>query len=358
MGRMSFFGQQVNFYLYEVLILLVLLVLLVKWGIKPLREAYQKHKIYFLFFLSLVVSFLVNLKGFSPFENFVSFLYLLRLLMYLSYFSYLSYLIKKQPIFKKTINKGVIIFSVITIITSLTQYFFYPNLRNLSYLGWDPHLYRMFGVFFDTSVTGAIFGLLCLYFYLKNKSDKTYLTNWIFFLIFFIFLILTFSRNAYAAFLAVFIFILFNQRKFKLLFIIIFMFFLFLIIAPKPFGESVNLGRTFSIVSRFEDYKTAIKIWQKKPLLGFGYNRIRYVKKQPVGHSGASFHSSYLIILVTGGLIGLALFMRVLVQLGIMNVSATYLILFLSLLSLSDNIILHPFILFLMLTIINPLFDK
>ena len=69
-------------------------------------------------------------------------------------------------------------------------------------------------------------------------------------------------------------------------------------------------------------------------------------------HSGASFHSSFLIILVTSGLIGLTLFILVLIRLAGINEISRFAVLFLSLFSLSDNILLHPFVLFLFFSLI------
>ena len=132
------------------------------------------------------------------------------------------------------------------------------------------------------------------------------------------------------------------------------------------FGE--NLELIFSVRSRLTDYQNGLKIWSKQPILGIGYNRIRYAKRQlniisevesDITHSGASFHSSFLVILVSGGVIGLILFSGVLVKLAGGGEFAKYATIFLSLLSISDNIVLHPFILFLLftllpLTLVNP----
>jgi O-antigen ligase len=120
-----------------------------------------------------------------------------------------------------------------------------------------------------------------------------------------------------------------------------------ILIIPKPFGEGVNLKRVFTVESRFIDYSKAIELWKKKPIFGYGYNHIRSLKQEMVSHAGASFHSSYLIMLVSGGIIGLFLFLAILYKISTVNSFSHYAVLFLGILSLSDNILLHPFVIFL-----------
>ncbi|MDO8497916.1 MAG: O-antigen ligase family protein, partial [bacterium] len=121
---------------------------------------------------------------------------------------------------------------------------------------------------------------------------------------------------------------------------------------PKPYGESVNLGRLFSIQSRLSDYNEGIRIWKASPLIGIGYNRIRYVKEKTpeafeANHAGASFHSSFLIILVTGGVIGLVLFLGMLYKIWGIDEFTKVAVVFISIISLTDNVLLHPFILYM-----------
>lgn len=350
LSRISFFGQQINGYLYELGILGILGILGRKYKTKPIREVFFHFRIVFLLFLSLLVSFILGLGKFTLFQNAVSFLYFLRLLLYFGFFFYLIYHLKKNLRFKQVLGKGLSIFILFTIFTSLTQYILYPNLRNLLYAGWDPHQFRLYGLFFDTSLAGAVYGILFLYFFLKRHYFGA--------AIFLIFIVLTFSRSLYVAILIVTILIAIEQKWYRQLFLLIGAFLLLILIVPKPSGEGVNLLRLFSIQSRRNDYRVAIKIWQKNPLFGIGYNRIRYVKRQmnvveevgsDVNHSGASFHSSFLIMLVAGGILGVLGFLGVIYKFFKFSNIIAYYVTFLGLLSLADNILLHPFILFLFL---------
>ncbi|MBI3366782.1 O-antigen ligase family protein, partial [Candidatus Roizmanbacteria bacterium] len=288
----------------------------------------------------LALSYILPLFRFTFYENTVAFLYLSRLIFYLLYFAYFAHFIKYQITFRKTLMYGIIIFSTLTIAISFIQYFLYTDLRNLLYLGWDPHLSRMFGAFFDTSVAAAIYGLMFLFFIGSYR---------IFVPFFLVSTVLTFSRSSYIMLIILLIWNFISQKKIMLLFTF-FAIFLFLIwLAPKGFGEGTNLRRTFSIQSRLNDYKEAIEVWKRSPLLGIGYNRIRFIKLNgSFGHAASSFSSSYLIILASGGIIGLLLFAACIVRLMMFNKMVSLLIGFIGFLSLTDNIILHPFVMFLL----------
>ncbi len=365
LGRISFFGQQVNIYAYEGALLFVLLVLFVKYGAMPIKSAYSSFKSIFIFLAFLFFSYILNFFNFSWFENAVSFLYFLRLIFYCCFFFYLLFHCKKRKESRTVLKSGLTIFIGLTILISIAQYFFYPDLRNLIYGGWDPHFYRLFGVFFDTSIAGSVYGLLFLLVFFSGKELYSHRTRYIILSTLFIFIVLTFNRSLYIVFLlSIFIYV-WLKKDFKKLAILILLFAALIIIAPKPSGEGVNLLRVFSIESRIKDHQTAIQMWKRNPLIGIGYNRIRYEKRhlniieqtdEDSNHSGASFHSSFLIILVTGGIVGLVGFVGVLYQLVKLHRVASYLIIFTSLLSLTDNILLLPFILFLLFSAITLIY--
>ena len=366
LGRISFFGQQINFYLYELCLLLALFSFSIKYGVKPIFYALNKFRILFIFLFYLLISFLVGTGKFTPFENFIGVLYWLRLTIYFLFFIYLNYHLKKQPVFVNTLKKGFNIFVSLTLITSIVQYFYYPDLRNLIYAGWDPHLYRIFGTFLDTSIAGAIYGLIFITLFLKD--DELINNKWINLSLtgmYMLLIVLTYSRALYLAILFILMLQTVTQKRFKTIILLILFFITLIFLAPKPFGEGVNLSRIFSLKSRWVDYQVGTKIWEKNPILGIGYNRIRYSKLKlniieavgsDITHSGASFHSSFLTVLVSGGIIGLILFLLVLLKFAKINLFSRNLVIFLSLFSLSDNVLLHPFLLLLLLTLI-PIFS-
>jgi O-antigen ligase len=236
--------------------------------------------------------------------------------------------------------------AVLTITSTLIQYFLYPDLRNLIYQGWDPHLYRTFGVFFDTSIAAAIFGI----FFLTINQPVIKI-------IYLLLIALSFSRAIYLGISLTLIYLFVSQKQFKKLAIFLLLFLALVFFIPKPSGEGVNLKRFYSVVSRGQDYLQGINLWKNKPILGYGYNRIRYVKEGDSLHAGASFSSSFLTILVSSGALGLLGFLWLLTAFAkaskVKRKVGLYLIIFLSIVSLFDNVLLHPFILFLLLTILS-----
>ncbi len=342
LGRISFFNQQINFYLYEVALTLSLFILFFKYRFQPIKEAAKKFKPIFFFLSVLLISLLIGLLKYNLFENLVSSLYFFRLLLYFFYFFYLQYYLKTNKDFSKIIKRGISVIAVLTIISTLIQYFLYPDLRNLFYQGWDPHLYRTFGVFFDTSISAAIFGI---FFLIINQPVIK---------IFYLILIaLSFSRSIYLGLSITLIYFFICQKQYKKIILFLLFFVALIFFIPKPSGEGVNLKRLYSISSRVEDYRQGINLWKNKPIFGYGYNRIRYIKKNDSVHSVSSFSSSFLTILVSSGIFGLLGFFWVLWRLEKINKINQSLIIFLSIVSLFDNVLLHPFILFLLLTILS-----
>lgn len=360
LGRISFYGQQVNIYLYEPLILIATVILLGNYGTSPIKEAIKKKKFLFLFISFLGVAYFFGINKFTLFENFVGILYWIRLAIYGIYWIYLTRWTTESKKNQNHLQWVFLLFIFITAIVSLIQYFLYPELRNLIYQGWDPHLYRVFGTFFDTSIAAAIYGMIFIVIFLRRNN---FLKNrWLYFglmILYILFSVLSFSRSLYISLIVILVMNGLIKNKLKIAAGLLLIFVVLIILVPKPFGEGVNLIRIFSIQSRLQDYRMAQKLWEKNPILGVGYNRIRYQKVQlniieevsaDVTHSGASFHSSFLTVLVAGGVIGLALFILTLFELARNNFISRNLIIFLSIFSLSDNIILHPFVLLLLFT--------
>lgn len=356
LGRLSFFNQEINIYLYEFLLVAGLLFFLLKYRFEPIKIAFKKARIIFLFIASLLFSYIVFINQYNSFQNTVSFLYLLRLISYLLYFLYLNFHIRREK-HKQVLGVPIFIFFITTLIISFIQYFFYPDLQNLLYLGWDPHYHRMFGVFFDTSIAGAMYALSFLYILtLRLKTKRFTKIDYLFLLLFLASLILTFARSSYLALFIACFYFLGSRKTLRYGALITVIFIIILLIAPKQFGQGVGLTRTFSIASRISDYQKGVQIWAKHPLFGIGYNRLRYVREQMNGvkdsvipsHAAASLSSSYLIVLICGGIIGLVLSIASIIRLMKINKEITTLILFTAVLSFFDNIFLHPFVMFLL----------
>jgi O-antigen ligase len=167
---------------------------------------------------------------------------------------------------------------------------------------------------------------------------------------------LSYARAAYIA-LALSLFFVYSRKYFRHIITGGIIVLLFIWIIPKPRGEGGNLLRTSTIQSRLADYNQGIAVWKSSPLFGIGYNQLRSIKDggyvvrpelKSVDHAGASLHSSYLIILATTGIIGAGLF--ALLLWGVVKQSPHMLAIwvFVGIYSIFDNILLHPFALYLL----------
>jgi len=354
-GRISIMEYQINFYLYEILLFAFTVFLFTKFRFQPFLN--KKIKWLYYFPLSLILSFLVTFYQYNQIENLTALLYLIRTSFYFISIIYLYHYANKQKDLEEYIKPGLIFFTLITLLTSFIQYFLYPNLRNLTYLGWDPHLFRIFGVFLDTSIASAIFGLILIFLIVNYKKFTFSIFSRVLLIISFVTLsLLTYSRGFYISILiTLFIYFLF-QKKLKFILVVLFLFGFALFVIPKPFGEGVNLLRTYSIEARVKDYQEGISVWKTKPIFGIGYNQLKSIRIQSSNvpaHSTSAYQSSFLTVLVTSGVIGLSMFLLALWRLYSFNLSARYYVIFLSVFSLMDNILLHPYILFLLLFLVN-----
>lgn len=348
LGRVSPFPG-VHFYVYEPFFAAALLLLIVQLKTIP----FQKIKIqdfsttvcYFLSWTGLTLLF--SIQNFSGEENSIAFFYFLRLAMYSLAFPYVYtwFLMKKQNVI--LVNGGLYAYFLFMLITAFIQYFYYPNLRNLMYAGWDPHYYRVFGMYLEPVIFAAIAGLF-MFFFLIMKRSKFNMSAAIVSLIG---VIATFSRGVFIS-LPIALTALYGRKlnwKYGVVFAALVAGIVFIL--PKPSGEGVNLLRTSTIESRREDYAQGIEIFLANPLFGIGYNHIAAVKEtesSPISkenNADSSFHSSFLIILVTTGIIGFLFYVQMVIKL--MKVNTFFMIggIFLMFASLFDNLILHPFVL-------------
>ncbi len=298
------FGQLLNFYppgfpltLYPLDLLCLVLTFFLWLSPHSRRQSLRDplFKPLAIFLLIATLSLAVNLSRAVTVGLYPSLFYLLRLFIYPSvYFSAKLFPGKKITPY---LWLSLIFFSSL----GLLQYLFLPDLRFLKYLGFDDHYYRLIGSFFDPNFSGAILAGVSLVL--------VSLSQWLLALLPILLLALTFSRASYLVFFLGLIYLIAVRKQWSLL-VFIFLLMGLIAIAPKPFGEGVNLFRTFSIYSRLESWQTGLNLLLQKPLLGWGYNTLRSA-------TGARFQidNSYLYLAATTGLLGLLAFLNLLRQL-------------------------------------------
>ncbi|MDZ4229052.1 MAG: hypothetical protein U1C50_02245, partial [Patescibacteria group bacterium] len=81
---------------------------------------------------------------------------------------------------------------------------------------------------------------------------------------------------------------------------------------PRPGGEGVKLERLVSARQRISNYQLSIDFWRQSPVLGLGFDTLRYYRDNQASHSASGLDSSLLLVLVTTGVVGLAAYVNLL----------------------------------------------
>lgn len=253
-----------------------------------------------LFIWTGVMSLVANAFRYPMNELFTGSLYLVRWILYASVY-FVAQRASPQFIFAGLYGFGVSLAAL-----GLVQYVWYPYLRNLSYLGWDPHLFRVFSTLLDPNFAGIIF-VLTLFLGIRQKYSLV--GQGVTLLAFF----LTFSRSSYLAFFVGLFFIL---KKTKYMFAALTIFFLIVLLLPKPDGEGVKLFRTASTFARVGNWQRGLELIREPRPFGFGFNTLRYEQRrrgwvddsQMISKAGAGLDNSLLFVWATVGVLGLAVF--------------------------------------------------
>ena len=188
----------------------------------------------------------------------------------------------------------------------LVQYVLYPNLRNLQYLGWDPHMNRLFGTFLDPQFTGIILALTLILLFSKQQTFD--LKKAIYIGIVGIALVLTFSRSSYLAFMLGMGVLTLGGKISKLKLVTGIAVAVLLIILLKPAGVAGDLLRVGTVDSRIDSWLGAVEVWKSSLVLGVGFNMYRYagnIKGLAFNNAGAGVDNSFLFVLATTGGVGL-----------------------------------------------------
>lgn len=204
----------------------------------------------------------------------------------------------------------------------LIQYAWYPDLRNLYYLGWDPHYQRLFSTLLDPNFTGIIVALAALLLIGLAKKQIAPIVRIIGLGITLGSLVLTYSRSSIIAFfVGLIVWGILTKRTWLVAGIAAV---LIGVVAVVPHtGEGRNLLRTVSSFARVENADRALNLIREKPLLGHGFNILRFVALErswidesvAPSKSAAGFDMSLLFVGSTTGIIGLMVYGWLLVSL-------------------------------------------
>lgn len=315
---------------------IILFFVIVSWILfmirnkKPFFAGYLKKPL-MLFICVTIISLVVNIYRLTPLTFFVSLLYLLRWGGYaLIYFIVNSFDSK----FKQKLQYLFLFSGFVVVFVGYIQYFLYPSLRNLYYLGWDEHLYRMFSTFLDPNFAGAFFVIYLLFTinFLRNKIIWQNIFNKICILLLSLLTLgaiyLTYSRSAFLMLLiSAFIYMFFLLKK-RFIILSLSILVLLIFIAPKSFKtEGTNFLRTASVEARLQSFDVGVKIFTDNPVLGVGFNAYRYAQNKyglvgqlwQTTHSGAGTDNSFIFVLATTGVIGFSSFLFLIYKLFLLS---------------------------------------
>jgi O-antigen ligase len=216
----------------------------------------------------------------------------------------------------------VFVSSVILSILGFAQLVLFPDFSFMAQYGWDPHQGRLLSTWYDPNFLGGFLGLASviilsrvLVFLKENKSwqkqNIILLSAWIIGLgVVLGALILTYSRSALLAFLigVTIVTILISRRTFVLVLIS-----LSIIVISNPrlqtrIQGAIQVDVTASL--RIQSWRETLDDIDKNPIWGIGYNTIKYQTIVPSELNSASGRDSSLLTLwLTGGIIGLGIFL-------------------------------------------------
>lgn len=277
-------GSGVTLYLQDVALSLVIIMAVIRYGLLTKIRKFRLIRPIALFAGIGIVSLFVNptVKG-----N----LYLLRWTVY----SLLYGVILVSPLSARFWLWWLSSFGVALGAIGLVQFVWYPDLRNLWYLGWDPHYYRVFATLLDPNYVGILLVLtiFILAFMYRRFGWQMGVVG--------VALLLTYSRSSYLALLAgVGVAIVFFKRWKEGLFLFL-LFLLAIVYLPKAGGDTLSLDRYDSTVSRLQNWQQTVTEIAKRPVFGHG-----------LGVTGTD--SSILYVGVTTGLVGLAGYLWLMVE--------------------------------------------
>lgn len=317
LGQLTRFNLSygVSIYLQDVVSAFMVLALFINYlkGKKVFQAKLQKPIV--IFTTAILLSFLLNFRKVEYHQAIVGFLYLIRWVAYSGiYFSTVFYRKENKSLFKNfSIRDGLLISGIAFSIFGILQYFFIPDLRQLKWLGWDDHYFRLVGTLLDPGFTGLLLvftAILAIGTKLKPQIKLIAFSTSI------LALFLTYSRASYLAFLGSIV-VLATLRKRIMTGLIISLFFIItLFLLPTAQSEGTNLMRIFSISQRITTWNQAIEISKDNPVFGIGFNLLRYEQRKRgflgddwlTSHSASGIQNSYAFVLATSGILGLLAF--------------------------------------------------
>ncbi len=272
---------------------LVFLVLIKKYRVILARNVWS----FWLFVGALLFSYFFAFRGFQSSLTVKSLLYLARTIVYYGFL--VAFLARPARGYRQVIFWA----SWWLVIIGLGQYLLVRDFLSWQVLGWDPHLGRLVGSWYDPGFLATAYLLLLVFWQPRRKVFWQYF----FWLLLWLAFLFTFSRSLWLLGLGW----LLGQRRYCYLGIIVFLVILLLAVFTN-FSEGTRIYRWTSVVGRWQNGKQALAIFRQHPLTGIGFNNLAFWRQQRginFGHANQGFENSFLFLLATGGLVVLVAYL-------------------------------------------------
>lgn len=306
----------VNFYLFDILIFIFVLY---SFFIFKLNLFIPKNSFLFLAFIfwATILGFFWTYK--YTFNQYLTgVFYLIRFSFYLFSSITIYNLFKKNIINKHQIINYFVLSGVLVSFFGFLQLIIIPDLSILEpLLGWDPHKFRLVSVFIDPNYTGSYLSIIVSILFYKYYYIKNFTKLDLFFLIFILIAIfLTYSRSAWVMLSIIILFYSINNSKI--------LFFSFLILCFMAYFAVPRIQTRLNNITdpadsayfRLISWNNAYLVFKDYPYFGIGFNNYRFIQTD-YGfilqdnynlRSANSTDSSFLLVLVTTGLVGFFIF--------------------------------------------------
>ena len=275
------------------------------------------------FFLIAFISLAFSLQVFSINQVATGSLYLLRFIAYFLMYPTVWILLENKLLRIRTLSL-FLFFSAAGFLFSVgMQMFFASDFRSMAQYGWDPHIGRVLGSFFDPNYAGGFLVLLQLFFlslFWEERSKSVRILMLVFLSVSYVSFFYTFSRSSYLMYLMSFL-VVGVVRSWKVFLVAVAVFLLSLQIVPRGSERIAGaVERDVTAVARTNSWERGLLFTSERPFSGWGFNMTRYAHRKngyeeiAASHGGSGIDSSFLFVLVTTGVFGLALYIFVWVE--------------------------------------------
>lgn len=224
------------------------------------------------------------------------------------------------PVSEQTWIKFLAYISLCFAALGFLQFTLYPDLRNIEYLGWDPHYFRLTSTLFDPNFAGLIL-VLGVLVWMYVWDNKHVIAGIVAIGLLITALYVTYSRSSYIALLtgtSVYLLLRwFSGKRGILPFVSVMILGIFggiIMLLPKPGGDTLLLTRMNSTVSRIDNWRQSISLIRSSPVFGYGFNYTPYIPESNLADSGTysraggGIDNSFLLLAVMTGIPGLLLY--------------------------------------------------